>query len=56
MSIREQDEPSESVVTGLGWFEPDVMRQVESTFFDLGLTKNRFDMDAAYTNEFVEQG
>jgi NitT/TauT family transport system substrate-binding protein len=41
---------------GLGWFEPDVMRQVESTFFDLGLTKTHFDVDAAYTNEFVEQG
>ena len=41
---------------GLGWFEPDVMRQVESTFFDLGLTKTHFDIDAAYTNELVEQG
>jgi hypothetical protein len=39
---------------GLGWFEPDVMRQVESTFYELGLTKNRINMDNAFTNEFVE--
>jgi len=39
---------------GLGWFEPEVMRQVEATFYDLGLTKNRINMDNVFTNEFVE--
>ncbi|HZS01849.1 MAG TPA: ABC transporter substrate-binding protein [Chloroflexota bacterium] len=38
---------------GLGWFDLDVLRQVGSTFFELGLLKNRVDMDNAFTNEFV---
>ncbi|HZU05634.1 MAG TPA: ABC transporter substrate-binding protein [Chloroflexota bacterium] len=38
---------------GLGWFDMDVLRQVESVFYDLGLIKNRLDVEAAFTNEFV---
>ena len=38
---------------GLGWFDLDVLRQVESTFYELGLTKSRLDVSAAFTNEFV---
>ena len=38
---------------GLGWFDLDVLRQVGSTFYDLGLLKNRVDMDSAFTNDFV---
>jgi NitT/TauT family transport system substrate-binding protein len=38
---------------GLGWFDLDVLRQVGSTFYDLGLLKSRVDVDTAFTNEFV---
>jgi NitT/TauT family transport system substrate-binding protein len=38
---------------GLGYFDLDVLRQVEAAFYDLGLTKARFDVNAAFTNEFV---
>jgi NitT/TauT family transport system substrate-binding protein len=38
---------------GLGWFDLAVLQQVASTFYDLGLLKNRVAVDAAFTNEFV---
>jgi NitT/TauT family transport system substrate-binding protein len=38
---------------GLGWFDLGVLRQVGSTFYDLGLLKTRLDMDSAFTNDFV---
>ncbi len=38
---------------GLGYFDLDVLRQVEAVFYDLGLTKTRINVDAAFTNEFV---
>jgi len=39
---------------GLGWFNLDVLRQVEQALFDLGLIKNRITVDSVFTNEFIQ--
>jgi NitT/TauT family transport system substrate-binding protein len=39
---------------GLGWFNLDVLRQVEQALFELGLTKNRVDVADAFTNDLVQ--
>ena len=39
---------------GLGWFNLDVLRQVEQALFDLGLTKNRVNVADVFTNELVQ--
>ncbi len=39
---------------GLGWFNLDVLRQVEQTLFELSLTKNRVDVTQVFTNELVQ--
>jgi NitT/TauT family transport system substrate-binding protein len=38
---------------GLGFFDLELLKEVESTFFDLGITKQRFDVENIFTNEFV---
>lgn len=38
---------------GLGWFDLDVLKQVETAFRDLGLTKQPIDMEKLFTNEFI---
>jgi NitT/TauT family transport system substrate-binding protein len=40
---------------GLGWFDLNVLRQVESAFAELGITKTRVAFAEAFTNEFVEK-
>lgn len=39
---------------GLGWFNLDVLRQVEQALFDLGLTRNRVKVEDVFTNELVQ--
>ncbi len=39
---------------GLGWFNLDVLRQVEQALFDLGLIKNPITVDSVFTNEFIQ--
>jgi NitT/TauT family transport system substrate-binding protein len=38
---------------GLGWFNLDVLQQVELALFELGLIKNRVDVASVFTNEFL---
>jgi NitT/TauT family transport system substrate-binding protein len=39
---------------GLGWFNLEVLRQVEQALFELGLTKNRLDVATIFTNELLQ--
>ncbi|MCZ6872275.1 MAG: ABC transporter substrate-binding protein [bacterium] len=38
---------------GLGWFDLDLLIEVEKTFRSLGLTKQHIDMSALFTNDMV---
>jgi NitT/TauT family transport system substrate-binding protein len=38
---------------GLGHFDLDLLRRVDATFQDLGITKQHFAIDAIFSNEFV---
>ncbi len=38
---------------GLGFFDMDLLKKVDATFFDLGITKQHFEMDKIFTNEFL---
>lgn len=40
---------------GLGWFNLDVLRQVEQALFDLGLTRRRVAVEEVFTNELVQR-
>jgi len=40
---------------GLGWFDMDVLKRVERTFLELGLLKNRVDVESIFTNRFVQE-
>jgi NitT/TauT family transport system substrate-binding protein len=40
---------------GLGWFNLDVLEQVERTFHDLGLLQRRLDMRQLFTNDLVRR-
>ena len=37
----------------LGVFDLELLKEVERTFFDLGITKQRFDVENIFTNQFV---
>ena len=39
---------------GLGWFNLDVLREVEVALADLGLIKNRVEVETVFTNELVQ--
>ena len=39
---------------GLGWFDLDVLRKVGKTYLELGLLKKPVEVDALFTNRFVE--
>jgi NitT/TauT family transport system substrate-binding protein len=39
---------------GLGWFDMDVIKQVEKTFLELGLLKKRVNVETFFTNRFVQ--
>ena len=39
---------------GLGWFNLEVLHQVEQALFELGLTKNRVKVEDVFTNELVQ--
>ncbi len=41
-------------VRGLGWFNLDVLRQVERALFDLGLIENRVNVKDVFTNDLSE--
>ncbi len=38
---------------GLGFFDMDLLKKVDTTFFDLGITKQHFEMETIFTNEFL---
>ena len=38
---------------GLGWFDLDLLIEVEKTFRSLGLTKQHIDMSTLFTNDMV---
>lgn len=38
---------------GLGHFDLDLLRKVDATFHELGITKQRFAIDQVFTNEFL---
>ncbi len=38
---------------GLGFFDLNLLKKVESSFFDLGITKQRVDIEAIFTNDLV---
>jgi NitT/TauT family transport system substrate-binding protein len=40
---------------GLGFFDHDLLNTVTATFLDLGITKQHFDIDMIFTNEFVDK-
>ncbi len=40
-------------VNGLGSFDMELLKKVDATFFDLGITKQHFEMDKIFTNEFI---
>ncbi|MDP9370900.1 MAG: ABC transporter substrate-binding protein, partial [Chloroflexota bacterium] len=40
---------------GLGHFDLDLLRRVDATFQELGITKQRFDIAAIFTNEFLAE-
>lgn len=39
---------------GLGWFNLELLRQVEQALFELGLIKNRVDVSTVFTNELLQ--
>ena len=40
---------------GLGWFDMEVLRRVEKTFLELGLLKKPVNVEAIFTNRFVQE-
>lgn len=40
---------------GLGWLNVDILKQVEQTYYDLGLLKEKVHIEDIVTNELVEQ-
>jgi len=40
-------------VNGLGSFDMELLKKVDATFFDLGITKQHFEMDKIFTNGFI---
>ncbi|MDQ6604283.1 MAG: ABC transporter substrate-binding protein [Chloroflexota bacterium] len=38
---------------GLGFFDMDLLKKVDATFSDLGITKQHFEMEKIFTNEFL---
>jgi NitT/TauT family transport system substrate-binding protein len=57
-TIRLRNEATLSPATkerGLGWFELDLLREQAEKYREVGLVKNRIDVDALYTNDLVEQ-
>ena len=40
---------------GLGWFDMDILRRAEKTYVELGLLKKSVDVDAIFTNRFVQE-
>lgn len=38
---------------GLGWFNLDTMKKIAQTYFDLGLIKNRINVEDVFTNELL---
>lgn len=38
---------------GLGFFDMELIKKVDATFFDLGITKQHFEMGTIFTNEFL---
>jgi len=38
---------------GLGFFDIGLLNKVDATFFDLGITKQHFEMERIFTNEFL---
>ncbi len=40
---------------GLGWFDMDVLKRAEKTFLELALLKKPVDVEAVFTNRFVQE-
>lgn len=56
--VRLRNEATVSAATaehGLGWFELDLLRDQAGKYRELGLVEDPIDVDALYTNEFVER-
>ncbi len=54
IELRNQSTLSEKTKTnGLGFFDLDLLKKVETTFFELGITKQHFDIPTIFTNEFI---
>ena len=43
----------ETKARGLGFFDLEILRKVDATFHDLDITKQRFEIDRIFTNEFL---
>ncbi len=57
-TIRLRNEATLSPATeehGLGWFELDLLQEQAEKYREVGLVKNRIDVDALYTNDLVER-
>ncbi len=54
IDLRNQSTVSaQTKASGLGYFDFDLLKKVESTFYELGITKQHFEMDKIFTNEFL---
>ncbi len=45
----------DTTANGLGHFDLDLLRTVDATFQELGITRQRFDIAAIFTNEFLAE-
>ncbi|WP_209124553.1 ABC transporter substrate-binding protein [Alkalihalobacillus sp. BA299] len=56
IKIRNQTSTNEDMKEkGLGWLDLEILKEVESTYYDLGLLNDRVNIDQITTNELVQQ-